>query len=97
MATRPALAKKAPAKKAAAKKSTPATPKPEAAVVPVVTLKSVFEQLRQTHDLTKKQALALLADFVAAMTTHLCKVRVQGACPRGGAWPMRCRKNHAMS
>jgi DNA-binding protein HU-beta len=71
MATRPVLAKKAPAKKAAAKKSASAIPKPEAAVVPVVTLKSVFEQLGETHNLTKKQALALLGDFVAAITTHL--------------------------
>jgi DNA-binding protein HU-beta len=81
MATRPVLAKKAAAKKAAAIKSAPAIPKPEAAVVPVVTLKSVFEHLGETHNLTKKQALALLGDFVAAITTHLqsgARIRMSG-------------------
>ena len=61
--------KEAPAKKAAAKKSAPAAAKPIAAVV--VTLKSVFEQLGEAHDLPKKQAQALLSDFVTAMTKHL--------------------------
>ena len=48
--------------------------------MPVVTLKSVFEQLVEAHDLTKKQALAL-PDFVAAMTTHLqsgARIRMSG-------------------
>jgi DNA-binding protein HU-beta len=80
MATRPALAKKAPAKKTAAKppaaavrKAKTAAPasKAKAVAAPVVTLKTVFEQLGETHDLPKKQAHALLADFVAAVTTHL--------------------------
>jgi DNA-binding protein HU-beta len=73
MATRPALAKKAPAKKSAAQKPAAATlkSKPAAAAAPVVTLKAVFEQLGETHALPKKQALGLLADFVAAITTHL--------------------------
>jgi DNA-binding protein HU-beta len=31
----------------------------------------VFEQLSEAHDLPKKQAHPLLADFVAAVTTHL--------------------------
>jgi DNA-binding protein HU-beta len=80
MATRPTAAKKAPAKKSAAKKpgvattsakpTTPA-PKAKAVAVPVVTLKAVFEQLGEAHGLPKKQAHGLLADFVAAMTTHL--------------------------
>jgi hypothetical protein len=68
MATRPAPNKKsAPAAKAAAKKTAPATAKskPVAAVAkkaapaPVVTLKTVFEQLGQNHDLAKKQTHAL--------------------------------------
>ena len=85
MATRPAPAKKTPAKKAAAaarkaKTAAPA-PKSEAIAVPVVTLKAVFEQLGETHDLPKKQAHALLADFVAAVTTHLkdgARLRMSG-------------------
>src|SRR3954447_8212692 len=77
IATRPAPAKKAPAKKAAAKQPAPAAAKSKApapkakAALPVVTLGTVFEQLGETHDLPKKQAHGLLADFVAAVTTHL--------------------------
>jgi DNA-binding protein HU-beta len=79
MATRPTAAKKAPAKKSVAKKpvatasAKPAPPAPGAKSVaaPVVTLKAVFEQLGEAHGLPKKQAHGLLADFVAAMTTHL--------------------------
>ena len=71
MATRPTATKKAPAKTAAATTSVPMLPKRKAAAAPVVTLKAVFEQLGETHDLPKKQALGLLADFVSAVTTHL--------------------------
>jgi DNA-binding protein HU-beta len=78
MASRPAPAKKAPAKKVAAKpparavaKKSAAGPAPKAAAATVVTLKAVFEQLAEIHALPKKQAHGLLADFVAAMTTHL--------------------------
>jgi DNA-binding protein HU-beta len=80
MPSRPAPAKKAPAKKVAAKpparaaaKKPAAAPAPiaKAVAAPVVTLKAVFEQLGETHALPKKQAHGLLADFVAAMTTHL--------------------------
>jgi DNA-binding protein HU-beta len=90
MANRPAPAKKAPAKKAAAKSSAPAAAKKAAAIpaakaktvaAPVVTLKAVFEQLAETHALPKKQAHGMLADFVAAMTTHLKKgdrIRMSG-------------------
>jgi DNA-binding protein HU-beta len=68
MATRPAPAKRA-------------TTKPKAATAPVVTLKTVFEQLGETHDLPKKQAHGLLADFVTAMTLHLksgARIRMSG-------------------
>ena len=52
MATRPATAKKAAAKK-------PAVPAPKTNdAIPVVTLKAVFEQLGETHDLSKKQPAA---------------------------------------
>jgi DNA-binding protein HU-beta len=80
MATRPTAAKKAPAQKSAAKKPAVATasakpappaPKAKAVAAPVVTLKTVFEQLGEAHGLPKKQARGMLADFVAAMTTHL--------------------------
>jgi DNA-binding protein HU-beta len=91
MATRPAPTQKAPvkkvpvgnaaAKKAVVKKPTVAAPRPKAVAAPIVTLKAVFEQLREAHDLPKKQALGLLADFVTAMTTHLkegAKIRMSG-------------------
>ena len=80
MATRPTAAKKAPVKKPAAKKPAVATasakppppaPKAKAVAAAVVTLKAVFEQLGDAHGLPKKQAHGMLADFVAAMTTHL--------------------------
>jgi DNA-binding protein HU-beta len=80
MATRPAAAKKAPSKKSAAKKSAAlaataksktSAPKTKAIAAPVVTLKAVFEQLGEAHGLPKKQAHGMLADFVAAMTSHL--------------------------
>jgi DNA-binding protein HU-beta len=87
MATRPA-ASKTPAKKATAKqpapaaaKSKPVAPAPKAAAAPVVTLKAVFEQLGEAHALPKKQAHNLLADFVAAVTTHLkqgARIRMSG-------------------
>ena len=89
MATRPAPSKKAPAKKAAAKKPAAAAPapKPKAVAAPVVTLKAVFEQLGETHDLPKKQAHGLLADFVTAVTTHLktgARIRMSGLGYPGG-------------
>ncbi len=79
MATRPAPVKKAPVKKAAAMKPAPASAKAKpvaeavkkAAPAPVVTLKTVFEELGENHDLARKQAHGLLADFVTAVTRHL--------------------------
>ena len=90
MATRPAPAKKAPAKTAAAKppaaaarqsKPESSAAKAKAAAAPVVTLKTVFEQLGEAHALPKKQAHALLADFVVAVRTHLkdgARLRMSG-------------------
>ena len=89
MATRPAPAKKAAAKKPAGKtpaaaartKSVVPAAKTKAVAAPVVTLKAVFEQLGETHGLPKKQAHLLLADFVAAMTSHLkagARIRMSG-------------------
>src|ERR1700723_92618 len=62
----------APAKKAA-------VPVPKKAEV--VTLKSVFEQIGESHGLAKKQVHGLAAGFVEALTTHLIKgdkVRMSG-------------------
>jgi len=90
MATRPAPAKKAPAKTAAAKppaaaarqsKPESSAAKAKAAAAPVVTLKTVFEQLGEAHALPQKQAHALLADFVVAVRTHLkdgARLRMSG-------------------
>jgi DNA-binding protein HU-beta len=81
MATRPAPA---PAKKAAAKKapakSAAAAPK-KAAPATVVTLKTLFEELGVTHELPKKQAHAMMADLVDAVTKQLKKgsrIRMSG-------------------
>jgi DNA-binding protein HU-beta len=63
------------------KKPAVAAPKRKAVAAPVVTLKVVFEQLGKAHELPKKQALGLLADFVTAMTTHLkegARIRMSG-------------------
>ncbi len=73
MATKPATRAKtasAPAKKAAAPKK-----------VEIVTLKSVFEQLGENHNLAKKQAHEMATSFVEALTAHLVngdKVRMSG-------------------
>ena len=60
----------APAKKAA-------TPKKGE----VVTLKSVFEQIGESHGLAKKQAHGMAAGFVQALAAHLVngdKIRMNG-------------------
>src|ERR1700728_1765180 len=65
-----AKARPAPATKAAVPKKTE-----------VVTLKSVFEQIGESHDLAKKQAHGIAAGFVEALTAHLVKgdkVRMSG-------------------
>jgi DNA-binding protein HU-beta len=69
------LTTKAKAGSASSKKD--ATPKK----VEVVTLKSVFEQIGENHDLAKKQAHGLAAGLVEALTAHLVKgdkVRMSG-------------------
>lgn len=68
-------AKTAP--KATAKRSKKAAPKP----VETITLKAVFEQLAERHDLSKKQGQSLLADFVSSVTALLQagdRVRLSG-------------------
>jgi hypothetical protein len=80
MATRATVAKNAPTRESAAKKvrrrddkreARGASRKAKAASAPVLTLKAVFEQLGEARGLPKKQAHGMLAEFVAAMTTHL--------------------------
>ena len=85
MASRPASAAKAPAKKAPAKKAAakqPAAAAAKKAEPPaVVSLKAVFEELGETHGMPKKQAQAMQADLVAALTTHLkqgARIRMSG-------------------
>jgi DNA-binding protein HU-beta len=94
-AKKPALAAKkatVPAKKpAAVKKAAPAAKKaaaPAKKVVPVkaapqatITLKQIAAALAEGHDLPKKQAEALLGDFVTLATQHLKsgdKIRLTG-------------------
>lgn len=92
MATKPAAKAKAPAasgkksaapaKQAAPKKA--ATPGRKAAAkepAKTYTLKAVFEQLAETHDLPKKQAQTLANDMVDLVTTLLKngdRVRITG-------------------
>jgi DNA-binding protein HU-beta len=60
-----------PTKESAAKQSTP----------PLITLKSVFEQVGTTHDLSKKQVDGFLTDVVSALTAHLqggARIRMTG-------------------
>jgi DNA-binding protein HU-beta len=85
MATRPASAKPTPPRKASTQKpparNPPAGAPKKAAAAAQVTLKAVFEQLAETHELPKKQALAVMADLVATLTTHLkqgTKIRLSG-------------------
>jgi DNA-binding protein HU-beta len=54
---------------------------PTKAAPPLITLKSVFEQVGATHEMSKKQVDGFLADFVVAMTTHLqsgARIRMTG-------------------
>src|ERR1700722_15475554 len=54
---------------------------PTKAAAPLVTLKSVFEQVGATHEMSKKQVDGFLVDFVAAMTAHLqsgTRIRMSG-------------------
>jgi DNA-binding protein HU-beta len=78
MASRPATKAKVAAPEPAAKK--PGKPVPAPAKKPVaapkkaaetVTLKTVFEQLGETHGLPRKQTHGLLTDFVATVTSIL--------------------------
>jgi DNA-binding protein HU-beta len=86
MASKPATKTKlTPTPKAAATAAAPAK-KPAAQAkaqkkAETVTLKTVFEQIGEAHDMPKKQAQSLLADFVATVTRILKngdRVRMSG-------------------
>jgi DNA-binding protein HU-beta len=82
MATRPAVsgkkaavtagaAKKKSAKPAASPAKTPSRPTPQKKAAATITLKTVFEEMAEGHDIPKKQANALLAGMVETVTKHL--------------------------
>jgi DNA-binding protein HU-beta len=76
MATKPAKKSAAPTKKAAPAKKAPAAKKAE-----TITLKSVFEELAEAHDLPKKQGHELMAGMIEKLTGHLVagdKIRMSG-------------------
>ena len=77
MATRPAAS---PAKATATRRAaaTPPAAAKKAAAATVVTLKTLFEELGAAHELPKKQAHAMMADLVNAVTKQLKKgVRIR--------------------
>jgi DNA-binding protein HU-beta len=74
MASRPAAT---PSKTTSTRKAATAPPA-AAAPATVVTLKTLFEELGAAHELPKKQAHAMLADLVNAVTKQLKKgVRIR--------------------
>jgi DNA-binding protein HU-beta len=87
MATKPAskkAASPAPAKKVAAKKAAAlkkAAPAKKTAAPETITLKAVFEDIGESHELSRKQAQAIMTSLVDSMTEHLKKgnrVRMSG-------------------
>lgn len=82
MAVKRKTAKKAPAKKAPAKKA-PAKKKVAAkkALPDVLTLKHLAAELSEAHEMPKKQAEAVVADFIDRMGGYLKKgkkLRISG-------------------
>ena len=80
MAKRPAAS---PAKTAVSRKTAAAPPAAakKAAPATVVTLKTLFEELGAAHELPKKQAQAMMADLVDAVTKQLktgARIRMSG-------------------
>src|SRR5690349_10566569 len=80
MASRPAAS---PPKTSSARKAAAAPPAAteKAAPATVVTLKTLFEELGAAHELPKKQAHAMMADLVNAVTKQLKKgarIRMSG-------------------
>ncbi len=77
VAVKKAPAKKAPAKKAPAAKKAAAKP----ATPEVLTLKHLAAELSEAHEMPKKQAEAVVSDFIDRMGGHLKKgkkLRISG-------------------
>jgi DNA-binding protein HU-beta len=79
MATKPVTKKsaKAPAKKTAVIKR----PNKKAAAPETITLRSVFEEIAENHQMPRKQAIGILAEMVEAITDNLAKgnkIRMSG-------------------
>ena len=72
-AAKKAPAKKAPAKKPAAKAAAPAKKPARGPIPPIVTLKHLAEWMGNAHGLPKRQAVAMLTDFVGDITAALKK------------------------
>lgn len=76
-----AAAKKAPAKKAAAKKAPAKKAAGAKTAVTTVTLKHLAASIAESHEMTKKQAEAVLGDTIELMVKNLKKgsrLRVAG-------------------
>jgi DNA-binding protein HU-beta len=83
-AAKKTAAKKAPAKKTAAKAPAKASAKKAAsgkAKVVTMSLRQLAHEIAETHELAKKQSVAIFEDLVANVTKHLkkgAKVRFNG-------------------
>jgi DNA-binding protein HU-beta len=79
MATKPVpkQSAKAPAKKT----TTTKRPNKKAAAPETITLRSVFENIAENHQMPRKQAIGILAEMVEAITDNLLKgnkIRMSG-------------------
>lgn len=75
-AAKKTAAKKAPAKKTAAKKAASGKAK-----VVTLSLRQLAHEIAESHELAKKQSVAIFEDIVASVTKHLkkgSKVRLNG-------------------
>lgn len=74
MATKPKTAKKTPAAKAPAKAPAASKAAPaKKAAADVMTLKHIAAELSEAHEMPKKQAEAVVSDFIDRMGGHLKK------------------------
>lgn len=79
-AAKKTAAKKAPAKKSAAKAPAKKAASGKAKVV-TLSLRQLAHEIAETHELAKKQSVAIFEDIVASVTKHLkkgSKVRLNG-------------------
>lgn len=81
MATKPKTAKKTPATKAPAKSAAASKAAPAKKPADVLTLKHIAAELSEAHEIPKKQAEAVVSDFIDRMGGHLKKgkkLRISG-------------------